>query len=71
MSKCRVFKLEESLIKSDWILTGTGWESNFERRAIIRARSLGIKSVSFLDHWVNYLERFKEKDEIILPDEIW
>ncbi len=63
--------LEESLVKSDWILTGTGWESNFERKAIIRARSLGIKSVSFLDHWVNYLERFKEKDEIILPDEIW
>lgn len=63
--------LEDALKKSDWMLSGTGWESNFERKAISKARKLGIKTVAFLDHWVNYRERFEENGSIVLPDEIW
>ena len=63
--------LDQALIKSTWLLCGTGWQSNFERLAIAKARDLGIKTVAFLDHWVNYLERFKEHGHFILPDEIW
>ena len=63
--------LEDALMKSDWVLTGTGWESNFERQAISKAHKLGIKTIAFLDHWVNYRERFEENGSIVLPDEIW
>jgi hypothetical protein len=64
-------KLDEALIKSSWVLSGTGWQSNFELQAISKARNLGIKTVAFLDHWVNYRERFEENGYIVLPDEIW
>jgi hypothetical protein len=68
--KIQFVKLEEALIKSSWMLSGTGWH-NFEIKAISKARNLGIKTVAFLDHWVNYLERFEDNGKTILPDEIW
>ena len=63
--------LDEALAKSTWVLCGTGWQSSFERQAIARGRALGKKTVAFLDHWVNYRERFDEGGRIVLPDEIW
>ncbi len=63
--------LDEALNRSSWVLCGTGWQSNFERHAIARARDLGKKTVAFLDHWVNYRERFDEGGRSVLPDEIW
>ena len=64
-------ELEASLTKSEWILCGTGWQSNFERKAISRGRALAKKTVAFLDHWVNYRERFHEDGRSVLPNEIW
>lgn len=63
--------LDEALKRSSWVLCGTGWQSNFERHAIARARALGKKTVAFLDHWVNYRERFDEGGRSVHPDEIW
>lgn len=63
--------LEEALQKCTWVLCGTGWQSSFERQAISQGRARGKKTVAFLDHWVNYRERFVEGDHLILPDEIW
>lgn len=63
--------LDEALAKSTWVLCGTGWQSSFERQAIARGRALGKKTVGFLDHWVNYRERFDEGGRSVLPDEIW
>lgn len=63
--------LDAALEKSDWLLCGTGWQSSFERQAIARGRALGKKTVAFLDHWVNYRERFDEARHSVLPDEIW
>jgi hypothetical protein len=63
--------LDEALAKSDWMLCGTGWQSSFELYAIARARAMGKKTVAFLDHWVNYIERFEEDGQRVLPDEIW
>jgi hypothetical protein len=63
--------LEAALLKSSWVLCGTGWQSSFERHAISVGRALGKKTVAFLDHWVNYRERFEEGGDSILPDEIW
>lgn len=51
----------ETILKSaapDLVLTGTGWSSDVEMDFIQTARKLGIRSVSFLDHWCNYRERF-------------
>ncbi len=63
--------LDVALGKSTWVLCGTGWQSSFERQAIARGRALGKKTVAFLDHWVNYRERFDEAGHSVLPDEIW
>lgn len=56
---------------SDWVLTGTSWESDLEYRAIKYAKNKGKYVVSFLDHWVNYRERFSWHGPEVLPDEIW
>jgi hypothetical protein len=63
--------LDEALAMCTWVLCGTGWQSNFERQAIAQGRAMGKRTVAFLDHWVNYLERFKEGGESLMPNEIW
>lgn len=55
----------------DWVLTGTGWSSDLEIKAIQTAKSYQKKVCSYLDHWGNYKERFILKDTLIYPDEIW
>lgn len=58
----------------DLVLTGTGWMTPIERLFIIEAKKLGLKTAAFLDHWVNYRERFCYPEpgwQHNLPDEIW
>lgn len=62
---------ENAITESNWVLSGTGWQSSFELDAIALAKSMQKKSVAFLDHWVNYRERFCRNEKIALPDEIW
>lgn len=63
--------LDDAIRQADWVLCGTSWQSELEFDAIKLARALGKRSVAFLDHWVNYRERFERKGELNLPDEIW
>jgi hypothetical protein len=63
--------LEQAIQTADWILCGTSWQSDLERKAVILARESGKKVISFLDHWVNYTERFISHGNLALPDEIW
>lgn len=64
--------LVEAIAKCDWVLCGTGWASDLERQSIKLGRQQGKKTVAFLDHWVNYKQRFEEADgSATLPDEIW
>jgi len=63
--------LPEAIQHTDWLLCGTSWQSDLEWQAIEMARSLGKRSVAFLDHWVNYPERFIRGGIQYLPDEIW
>lgn len=53
------------------LLSGTGWSSDLEHRARLRARELGVRSVAVLDHWVNYAMRFERGGRSVLPDEFW
>lgn len=66
-----VVQLEESIPKAGWLLCGTGWGSDLEWRAIKLAREYGKRSIAFLDHWVNFRERFSRGSEVCLPNEIW
>ncbi len=63
--------LTQAIKKSDFIITGTSWQSDLEKEAIIKAKDMGKYSITFLDHWANYKERFLYKNETYLPNEIW
>jgi hypothetical protein len=62
--------IEEAVSKSNIIFCGTGW-SRFELKGLIAASKLNKKTIAFLDHWVDYRERFIWNDDTFLPDEIW
>ena len=78
---CKIFKkkypdaeilsLEDALKNADWVLCGTGWQSSFEKEAIKYAKNRNIRVVAYLDHWVNYKQRFMDGEKEIYPDEIW
>lgn len=63
--------LNQAIEACDWVLCGTSWQSGLERSAIRQAKASGKKVVAYLDHWVNYRERFQEQGEFFFPDEIW
>lgn len=67
----RKVPLEQAIQAADWVLCGTSWQSDLERKAVKLAKASGKKVVSFIDHWVNYPERFMFEDSMLLPDEIW
>lgn len=65
---------ELDLSRFDLVLTGTSWSSELERRMILQAKENRVKSAAYLDHWINYRERFGYPAENWLehlPDEIW
>lgn len=63
--------INDAIIESDWVLTGTGWASSFEYNAIDYAIKNKRYVISFLDHWVNFRERFNWHGPEVLPNEIW
>lgn len=63
--------LVDAVNSSTVVLTGSGWASDLEWRALRIAKNRGAKSVTFLDHWVNYRTRFVRDGVEVLPDEIW
>ncbi|MEY3788583.1 MAG: hypothetical protein RIQ94_149 [Pseudomonadota bacterium] len=63
--------LQDAILNCDWCLCSTGWQSDLEWSAIEQARNAGKRVVAFLDHWVNYKERFIRQCTQHLPDEIW
>lgn len=59
---------------AECLISGTSWGSKAELEFIKEAKLKKIKTVVYLDHWVNYRERFgyPGRDwEKNLPDEIW
>lgn len=71
LGNVNLLSLEDAIINSNWVLCGTSWQSNLEREAIRIAKKNDKLVISFIDHWVNYLERFIYNSEIVLPNEIW
>jgi hypothetical protein len=71
LGKLKNNKLEDVIDNVDWILCGTGWQSDLEWDAINLAKKSNIKSIAYLDHWVNYPARFIRHGITCLPNEIW
>lgn len=63
--------IQDVVMNSDVLISGTGWQSRFEHDARSTFKSHGKKIISVLDHWINYKERFKYEKEDFLSDEIW
>ena len=63
--------LKDAVEQADSLLCGPSWQSDLEWRAIALSRKMGKRSISFLDHWINYQERFIRDGVQYLPDEIW
>lgn len=63
--------LKHAIEECDALLCGTSWQSDLEWRALVAAKAAGRRTVTFLDHWGNYAERFVRGDQNVLPDEIW
>ena len=60
-------KLEKAVIECECIITGTSWPIDIEYKAIKLAKKYNKKIITYLDHWVNYFERF-DKNKNMLPD---
>jgi hypothetical protein len=56
---------------AEGLICGTSSPASFELDAIALARRRGIPSVSILDHWINYRDRFEVQGTVRLPDELW
>lgn len=67
----KICSLADALSASEWCLCGTSWQSDLEWSAIAQARIAGKRAVAFLDHWVNYPERFVRNGVQHYPDELW
>jgi hypothetical protein len=53
------------------MVTGTSWSSDLEKKWLVWAKEHHIHSETFLDHWVNYKERFEWQGFMILPDVLY
>ena len=71
LGKCQINLLSQAIERCDWVLCGTSWKSNLEKKAIAKAKVAGKKVIAFLDHWVEFEGRFQNKGVSVFPDEIW
>ncbi len=71
LGKIKNLPIDIAIDASKTVITGTGWLSNHEYDGIVYSKNKNKKVISFLDHWVNYEERFIRDNLKVLPDELW
>lgn len=67
-------RIFDKIKEIDLLLTGVSWTSTFERDFIREAKLRKIRTATYLDHWVNYRERFdypRPRWQDNLSDEFW
>ena len=71
-SKLRIINNQKKNFKKNFnlLVTGTSYKNKIEVKYLRMAREKGIYSISFLDSWVNYKQRFKLLNKYYYPDEI-
>lgn len=67
----RCSSLDEAMKNAQTLLAGTGWATSLELQALDQAKKMGIRSISVIDHWINYSDRFCIEGWQIDPDELW
>lgn len=60
-----------NFFKPDFVFTGTSIPNKIELKFLKEAKNNKIKTYSFVDHWTNISERFKNYNEYLYPDELW
>lgn len=63
--------LAKTVKESDFLISGTSWQSTYENEAIYLAQQTNKRVVSVLDHYSCYLERFVKSGFSIIPNELW
>jgi hypothetical protein len=63
----KILQIEEAIHNAKSLLSGTG-NSSFEHNARIKAQNKGLYSISVIDHWTAYKERFIFNNRKVLPD---
>jgi len=63
--------LDDAIDGARLLLSGTGWATDLEHDARVRAQQLSVRSVAVIDHWVNYPGRFERQGQQQWPDEFW
>jgi hypothetical protein len=67
----KILDYKKAIRISDWALCSTGTSTDYEKNAIIFAKKNNKKIIAYIDHWVEYRERFLKNKKLIRPDEIW
>ncbi len=65
------YTLDDVIENCTLLLSGSGWQSQLEHQARLLAKEKDIYSIAVVDHWVNYIERFRCEGILQLPNEIW
>ena len=68
---CNDLNISEAIDRVDFVLTGTGWQTDFEKSVIALAKEKKRYVVSFLDNWDHFEYRFLVNGVNVFPDEIW
>lgn len=77
--KVKVVEESESVLKQkmtdfqpDIIFTATSYPSKFELISLSLSKSfVDLRSITFIDHWTNFLIRFNYNNDTIFPDQIF
>lgn len=71
LGKIKNLSYKKSIDLSKILICGTGTASNIQVKAIDYAKKKNKKTIAWLEHWINYKERFYYKKKYFIPDEIW
>lgn len=50
------------------LITGTSLPQTLEIDLILEANKAGVVTISFIDHWINMVKRFRVGNSLVLPD---
>ena len=69
--KKKQYNLISNIKKSEVVITGTGWKTDLEYKAIKYAKKFNKICITFIDHWANYKKRFVRNKRLVLPNIIF
>ncbi len=71
LKNIKIISISDAINKSEILITSTSIQSDSEKKLIKTFKEKKKITISILDGWSRYKERFIYKDDIIYPDFIW